>query len=260
MTKRLLPALRGFMQLLADGEEKPRVHEHGGVRCLRFNGGAVQSSMRIAEPFELDLAYTRAMMGFMLFDPDPRHILLVGLGGGSLSKYCHRQFPQARVTTLEINPEVIALRDDFRMPADDARFRIVPADACEYLARGEARAGVILLDGYDVNGLPECLCSEAFYADCWRTLDAPGVLVANFWGGEAMRARYLDRLRRLFDGRVWWSKPLQSTNLIVYAVKNPRYFPQWAQLTSAARALDAKLRLNLAHVVDDMRRRPDPEG
>jgi hypothetical protein len=67
MTKRILPAIRDFVQILVDGWGKPGVSEDGGVRSLQFSNGAVQSSMRVSEPFELDLSYTRAMMGFLLF-------------------------------------------------------------------------------------------------------------------------------------------------------------------------------------------------
>jgi spermidine synthase len=215
--------------------------------------------MRLSDPFELDLSYTRAMMGFLLFRPEPRHILVVGLGGGSLPKYCYREFPGARITTVEINPEVIALRDEFLIPPDDERFRIVQADAGQALARDDLQADVILLDGYDAAGLPEGLCSESFYADCWKALGARGVLVANLWGGEPNRAVYLDRLNGIFDGRVWWSRPRDSSSLIVFAVKDTHYAPQWSRLMKTAQRLDARYRLDLTQVVSDLRERPDPD-
>jgi spermidine synthase len=164
MAKRVFPALRDFARLLIDGEGKPRVYEDRdeGIRRLQFNGGVVQSSMRVSAPFELDLSYTGTMMGFLLFNAAPAHILMVGLGGGSLSKYCYRHLPGARITTLEIDAEVIALRDDFLIPPDDERFQVVHADASEYLAQHDVQADVILLDGYDAAGLPECLCDELF--------------------------------------------------------------------------------------------------
>jgi spermidine synthase len=258
MAKRILPALRDFTRILVDGQDKPGVHEDGGVRCLRFNGGVVQSSMRVSEPFELDLSYTRTMMGFLLFNAEPRHILIVGLGGGSLSKYCHRRFPQARITTLEINPDVIALRDEFLVPQDDERFQIVPIDASEYLARNDIQADVILLDGYDAAGLPECLCAEPFYSHCWRALSAQGVLVANLWDGAPNRGVYLNRLRGIFDGRVWWSKPHASNNLIVFAVKNEHYYPQWSRLMRNAQTLGERYRPDLSRLVKDMQQRMDP--
>jgi spermidine synthase len=260
MPKRILPAIRDFVQILVDGWGKPSVCDEAGVRSLQFNGGAVQSSMRVSTPYELDLSYTRTMMGFLLINAEPQHILLVGLGGGSLSKYCYRQFPQARITTLEINPDVIALRDDFLMPPDGKRFQIVQSDACDYLARSDVHADVILLDGYDAEGLPRCLCTESFYSNCWQALSAQGVLVANLWGGESNRGVYLNRLRGIFDGRVWWTQPRESSNLIVFAVKNQYYYPQWSRLVSKAQALDKRYRLDLLWVVKNMRLREEPDG
>ena len=260
MAKRILPAIRDFVQILVDGWGKPSISEDGGVRSLQFSNGAVQSSMRVSEPFELNLTYTRAMMGFLLFNAEPQHILLVGLGGGSLSKYCYHQFPQARITTLEINPDVIALRDEFLIPPDNERFAVVQVDACEYLARCDVHADIILLDGYDAEGLPKSLCAESFYSSCWQALSAQGVLVANLWGGESNRGVYVNRLRGIFDGRVWWSSPRDSSNLIVFAVKNAHFYPQWSRLMSKAQTLDKRYRLDLAWVVKNMRLREGPDS
>lgn len=260
MAKRILPAIRYFVQILVDSWGKPSVCDEGGVRSLQFNGGAIQSSMRVSAPYELDLNYTRAMMGFLLINAEPQHILLVGLGGGSLSKYCYHQFPQAHITTLEINPDVIALRDEFLVPLDDERFQIVQSDACEYLARSDVYADIILLDGYDAEGLPKNLCAESFYSNCWQALSAQGVLVANLWGGESNRGVYLNRLRGIFDGRVWWSKPRDSSNLIVFAVKNEHFYPQWSRLIAKAQTLDKRYRLDLLWVVKNMRLREEPDG
>src|SRR5579864_3758607 len=77
------------------------------TRSLRFGPFGIQSSMRKNDPFELALPYTRAMMTFGLFHHAPGDILIVGLGGGSLSKYCFQKFPSARVTTVEIDGSVI---------------------------------------------------------------------------------------------------------------------------------------------------------
>jgi len=248
------------VRVALEGWGKPRVEEAGGVCSLSFGGGVVQSSMRLDEPFGLDLGYTRAMMGFLLFCAEPRNILIVGLGGGSLSKYCFRHCPAARITSVEIDPEVIALREQFRVPPDDERFRVMQADASAYLATGEVETDVILLDGYDAQGLPDCLCTESFYADCWRALSEPGVLVVNLWGNDQHRGAYLRRLKRVFGGRVWWAKSCDSGNLIAFALKSERYYPQWSRLLSQARDLDKQLGLGLAAIVTDMRERRDPEA
>ena len=42
---------------------------------------AIQSAMRLEDPFALELDYTRCMMAFLLFHPEPRRALMIGLGG-----------------------------------------------------------------------------------------------------------------------------------------------------------------------------------
>jgi spermidine synthase len=67
----------------------PGIHfsEAAGLRHLHVGGSAIQSAMRLDAPDDLALAYTRAMMAGLLFQPEPRDVTLIGLGGGSLAKY-----------------------------------------------------------------------------------------------------------------------------------------------------------------------------
>ena len=59
------------------------VSDARGVRTLHVGGEAIQSAMRIDDPFALALDYTRCMMAFLLLHPEPREALMIGLGGGS---------------------------------------------------------------------------------------------------------------------------------------------------------------------------------
>ena len=84
------------------------------------------------------------MMGFL-------HICM--LGGGSLAKYCYRHLPGATIDAVEINPDVIALRDVFRIPVDDGRFTVVCADGADHLGRADVRTDVILHDAFVADGM-----------------------------------------------------------------------------------------------------------
>jgi spermidine synthase len=253
MSKRTLRILHGLLEQLRPGyQTKPYVYEDKTSRALHFSCIAVQSSMRLSDPFELELGYTQTMMGFLLFNAEPRHILIVGLGGGSLSKYCYHQFQNARITTVEINLDVIALRDEFLIPRDDERFQVVHADASDYMATNDIQADIILLDGYDATGLPDCLCSESFYADCWRTLDEHGVLVTNLWSSDLRYGVYLNRLRGTFNSQIWCSKAHDSCNQIAFAIKSADYYPHRHKLMSKAHTLDERYRLNLSWVVKNL--------
>ncbi|WP_229263095.1 transferase spermidine synthase [Duganella dendranthematis] len=197
----------------------PQVLTVGNTRRLEFTPGMVQSEMRLSRPDQLVLSYNRAMMCFVLFQPQPQHIVMVGLGGGSLAKFCYRYLPQARITVLELDPAVIALRDQFAIPPDDARFRVVQADAVAYMPALARSADVLLVDGFDADGLPPALGSASFYADSQRALRPGGVLVANLFSYDPNYLPMLKRLRRAFRGRICGFTGIAGNNRIVFAVK-----------------------------------------
>ncbi|MGZ8288641.1 MAG: fused MFS/spermidine synthase [Telluria sp.] len=197
----------------------PLVATRNGRRTLEFRPGDVQSEMLLSDPAALLLAYTRAIMCFALFAPRPRHILMVGLGGGSLAKFCYRHFPHARITVVELRADVIALRGQFCVPPDDARFRVVHADAASYLRGIPDRVDVLVVDGFDDAGLPPALGSARFYGDCRRALSDGGVMVANIFSYDPRYPHMLERLRLTFDGRVCWFERAAGNNRILFAVK-----------------------------------------
>lgn len=199
----------------------PLVSTRGDLRTLEFVPGEVQSEMRLSRPEELMLAYSRAMMCFALFVPRPRHILMVGLGGGSLAKFCYRHFPHARITVVELRADVIALRAQFCVPPDDARFTVVHADAAGYLAGAAGSVDVLVVDGFDQAGLPPALGSSRFYADCRRALRHGGVLVANIFSYDPHYPAMLGRLQLVFGGQVGWFAKVAGNNRILFAVKAP---------------------------------------
>lgn len=247
---------QALAELRSRAPAAPVVHESLRTRSLCFDALDVQTSMRKSDPFALDLAYTRAMMAFQLFQPHPEHILLVGLGGGSLSKYCYRQFPEARITTVEIDARVIALRERFHIPPDSARFRVVHADAADYLAgfaNGSDAADVILLDGFDAFGLPENLSSQSFYDACHAALREDGVLVANLLDHDTRVAIYLDRLRLACGGQLLYTTARREGNVIALGLKQRR-LPGWAELQARARIVDAATGLELSLHVRRMER------
>lgn len=198
---------------------KPFVHETLDAKALHFSISEIQSRMTLQDPFALDLEYTRTMMGLLMFQRDPRQIVMIGLGGGSLAKFCHRHLPDACTQVVEINPHVIALREEFHVPPDDERLRVIHADASRYVQESTARPDVLLVDGFDSDGLPDPLCSQRFYDDCHAMLQPHGLLVVNLYPGHPQHARHLDRIHRSFAGAVLVVDHGDQGNSIVFACK-----------------------------------------
>ena len=106
-------------------EVRPRVYEDGDSVTLQFQIGEIQSEMLLSDPNSLVLSYTRTMMAFQHFHEAPERIAIIGLGGGSMPKWCYQQLPATDITVIEISSMVISLRGQFYIPADDGRFRVI---------------------------------------------------------------------------------------------------------------------------------------
>jgi spermidine synthase len=231
---------------------KPFIIEDERTRRLHFSLDLIQSSMRIDDPFALECAYTRKMMAFLLFVPDPGHVLMVGLGGGSLAKFCHRHLPRARLSVVEVNPDVIALRGAFGVP-DDKRLAIIQADAAEYLPAAEGDTDVLLLDGFDSRGIAPTFLNRGFYQAARRRLRPGGLLVANFAGPRKYWSRHLALLNEAFEGRVHLGTVPGGDNHIGLAFAESGCPLDWGQLEEQAEALSEQFPLDFSALVHSLR-------
>ena len=108
--------------------------EQGGVRYLHFGTEWIQGAMRLNNPFEIVLDYVQQMMVWMLFKENPKHIVQLGLGSAALTKFCYQHFPDAHVTAIELNPNVIEIcKNAFHLPENDQRLQVIRTDAFDYI-------------------------------------------------------------------------------------------------------------------------------
>ena len=222
---------------------KPFICQDRGEVSLHFGMSTVQSRMRVGAPTKLVLDYTRSMMAFLLLEPEPRHIVMLGLGGGSLAKYCHEHLPDTRFTALEISPEVIAMRGLFALPPDDARLQVLCVDGATWLHDNPSCCDVLMLDGFDAGGLPPQLCSQGFYDDCAAALTPGGVLASNIWARDSLRDTIVERLRRSFGDAVLTILAEDGENTIALACKD-------AGLPAASLLRERARRLSAQHPID----------
>ena len=222
-----------------DATKNPLLYEEDGELSLHFNFPTIQSRMLKAAPERLVLDYTQTMMGFLLLQPKPQRIAMIGLGGGSLAKYCRLKLPDADFTAIELSAEVIALRNDFEIPPDGPLFRIICADGADYV-RGDAEpSDILLIDGFDCGGQPEQLCSPAFYDCCYARLRDGGVLVVNLCADDTGYGSYVGRIRDSFAEKIFVVEAEEGENKIVFAQKGGPFPPSFNDLAERLRLLEA---------------------
>ena len=186
---------------------------------MYFSGDHLHSQMSRQQPGHLAIDYTRTMMGFLLFNSTPVHIAMIGLGGGSLLKFCYHQLPQTQLTAIEINPHVIALKGEFEVPDDPARITLICGDGAEFVRTSYTEQDVLMVDGFDGAGQALSLCSQAFYNDCFQTLSSKGLMVANLNPEHPDHEIFMGRIRLAFDNQVLDISSAEKTNQIVFACK-----------------------------------------
>jgi spermidine synthase len=228
------------------------VSDERGVRMLHVGGTAIQSAMRLGDPWALALDYTRCMMAFLLFHPEPREALMIGLGGGSLAKFFHRRLKRTRVRVVEYDERVITTaRTHFSVPADDARLRIEAGDGAEALS--PECCDVLVIDAFEDELHVPRLASRGFYDGAFLALSEPGVLVVNFMDDDPQFDRTLQRLEAAFGGAVIVMPALYDPNIVALALKSPRKAIAWQELRARAARLESQLELPFTRYVSRLR-------
>ncbi|MGE5386625.1 MAG: spermidine synthase-like protein [Betaproteobacteria bacterium] len=241
-------------QLLDATYGKPFVIDDGELRYLYFSISLMQSAMRLKTPNTLELRYTQKMMGFLLFNPRPKRIVLIGLGGGSLIKFCYHRLPATHITAIEIDPHVLALREAFLLPPDDERLQTLQADGAEHLEQTEKGIDVLLLDAFDKTGFAPGLANRDFLESAHAKLSGSGILVINLAGGRDSYEGLIDLVLEVFDHQALLLPVPKDGNNVLFAFKERNFEPRWRWLHNYAKELKAKFGLDFPMFVQKLER------
>jgi spermidine synthase len=217
--------------------------EQDGVRFLHFGTEWVQGAMRIRKPDWIELEYAQQMMLWMLFVEQPRHIVQLGLGTGALTKFCYRQFPDARVTAVELNPSVIAIGASmFKLPPNDDRLNVIEMDAFDFVndSANHGTLDILQSDLYDATARGPVLDTPEFYLACNACLKDGGIMTVNLFGDHPSYAKNLKAMRYAFDA-VYCLPEVHEGNVVAIAFKNapqldfPALYERAARITAATK-------------------------
>ena len=168
------------------------VYEDDGVRCMIFNKrtriNARQTCMKIAAPDELVFNFTKMMLGALYLDPNPKDILIVGFGGGTLASALHKLVPDARIDAVEVDRAVIAVADKFFNVRPSERLAIHEADGRTFVKRqiGKKTYDLVMLDAFDEDYIPEHMLTREFLGEVKQIMKPNAVLAANTFTGSGL--------------------------------------------------------------------------
>jgi spermidine synthase len=218
--------------------DKIIVLEHpDGVRELRFeHEGATQSSVRPGAPLDLQLGYTRTAMLALAEVPEPKRILVIGLGGGAMPMFLRTLYPRARVDAVDIDRKVVEVAREWFAFKVDEQLRAHVADGRKFVEGSEGGYDLIFLDAYGKSSIPRHLATAEFLTAVRGKLAPGGLAVGNVWAGYSnplygsMRATWIHTFSSFCELDV----PLTG-NRIFLARSEPEPFDTKAMAVAAKR-------------------------
>lgn len=187
------------------------VMDDGQCRILSFAPNDEQSRCLKAAPHILQYEYTQAMLLVLLFC-QPKRVLVLGLGGGSLVTALHHHIPGIHITAVELRATVIELAYRYFQMPRGKRVQIIEQDADSFLCSDQPRKlDVIFADLYHGTGVDEVQLRADFIARCAGLLKEDGWLVLNCWNEhredavlrEALQQHFVDIRTVLTSSRNW---------------------------------------------------------
>jgi spermidine synthase len=153
-----------------------------GLRTLWFERyGARQSVVKVGDPDHLELAYARVMPVGVAVVEEPKRVLIVGLGGGTVPSFLHKHYPKTQIDVVDIDPVVVDVAGKFFGFREDETLHAHVADGRRFIEKCKNPYDIIFLDAFGSDNIPYALATREFLQAVRRALTPKGIVVGNIW-------------------------------------------------------------------------------
>ena len=159
-----------------------------------------ESVTNLSDPDDLPVRYTRMMTIGVIYPEEPKRILMIGLGGGSISTYLGRAMVDAAIDTVEIDPGVINAAKKYFGIRETPRVRYLDGDGRVYLNRNKTLYDLILVDAFHGGYVPFHLLTKEFYTLIKQRLTPGGAAAFNVHDGTKLYVSTVKTLAAVFPG------------------------------------------------------------
>ena len=157
-----------------------------------------ESVTNLKDPDDLPLKYTRNMTLGVIYPPEPKRVLMLGLGGGTISTYLGRHMPDLPIDTVEIDPAVVSAAKKYFGMRETEIVRYLEGDARVFLNRHKEPYDLILVDAFHGGYVPFHLLTKEFYALLRQRLTPGGAAALNVHDGTKLYASTVLTLGSVF--------------------------------------------------------------
>lgn len=221
------------------------VDETRDLRCLKFNTKSSQTSqscMYKNNPDKLVFNYTKLTFASLLVTDNPKNVLIIGLGGGTLSNVIHALYPAAKIHNVEIDPAVLKVaRNYFNFIENDVVTSSVQ-DGRIFIKRAaikKQKYDWIILDAFNGDYIPEHLLTKEFFEEVKSVLAEGGVIAANTFSSSKLYEHESATYHAVFGDFINVSRANRSNRIILAGVNS---MPTEAQINQRIKALNPRLK------------------
>lgn len=189
---------------------------------LKFDADrdAIQSAINIEQPHQLVMENLRYLMGILMFIPQPKNILVLGVGGGSLIHFLQHYLPEAQVTGVEFNSELMDIaHTQLKLPLASENLSYVIDDARNTIKQNETAYDLILVDIFEGGLAPQWLLQKSFTEALKQCLSKRGAVAYNLLiNNKKSFSRFYGLLRQTYQQQALCLEAEEYENILVYGL------------------------------------------
>lgn len=188
------------------------------LRARARGGEALESAVDLADPLHPIVAYTRSLYGALFVQPQPRRVLMIGLGGAGFHRLFAAAYPESLLHTVELDPKVLELCERRMEFKRTDRTPVTIMDGRMFVKRNRETWDWLILDAFRGGFVPPHLKTEEFYRECAARLGDRGVFISNLHATSELYYSDLKTIAAVFPQVILFASPGRG-NVIAVAVK-----------------------------------------
>jgi len=140
---------------------------------------ARESGIDLDDPSRIIVPYVQYLFAGSIVSPNPSNALVIGLGGGGFNRLFNEVYPDAVLTSVEIDPKVLDLAREYMGFVESEKNVVAIRDGRSFVRRSEEQYDWIVLDAFHGSVVPPHLKTQEFYQELSAHLTPGGILIAN---------------------------------------------------------------------------------
>lgn len=240
------------------------VYQNGPIVTLQFGRRTVvpiQSQTNLSNPREHTLEYTKLAFCGLLYKPQPKKMLVVGLGGGVIPRELHYYFPDSEIDVVELDPEIKEVATKFFSFNEDNKLKVHIDDGRVFVKKQlrsdpVPKYDIVILDAFNSDYIPFHLMTKEFLEELKGIVADDGVVVANvFYSSRLFDAEFKTFIDAF--GRCQAFFGYESTNAMLVSSPSPNQVLTANEAISRAESLQSKHGFGFNLIMVARRLRPD---